>query len=94
MFHANAWGLVYAGPMTGCKLVFPGMKMDGKSIYELLDSENVTIAGGVPTIWTLLLKYCDDNGLKMSKLQRTLIGGSAVPRSMVEKFFKVHGVPV
>ncbi len=51
MFHANAWGLVYAGPFCGTKLVFPGFKLDGASIYELLDKEQVTLSAGVPTVW-------------------------------------------
>ena len=83
MFHVNAWGLVYAAPMCGFKLVFPGAKMDGASIYELLDTENVVMAAGVPTIWNMLLKHCDDNNLVMSKLTSTSIGGASVPLSMI-----------
>lgn len=79
MFHVNAWGLVYLAPMCGFKLVFPGAKMDGQSIYELINKEEVTKAFGVPTVWNMLLKYCKDNNLKMEKLQKSLIGGSAVP---------------
>lgn len=83
MFHVNAWGLVYAAPMVGFKLVFPGAKMDGASIYELLDSENVVMAAGVPTVWNMLLKHCDEANLSMSKLKSTIIGGAAVPISMI-----------
>ena len=54
------------------------------SIYELLDKENVDISAGVPTVWLLLLNYCQENNLKLSKMRQTLIGGSAVPRSMIE----------
>ena len=79
MFHANAWGLVYAAPMCGAKLVFPGPKLDGASVYELLDKEQVTLSAGVPTVWLALLDYCAQNKLKMSSVKRTLIGGSAVP---------------
>jgi fatty-acyl-CoA synthase len=92
MFHANAWGIPYAAPMAGASLVFPGYKMDGASIYELFDSEKVTISAGVPTIWLELLRYCDANGKKLDTLQKTLIGGSAVPRAMIETFDKDHGV--
>jgi fatty-acyl-CoA synthase len=94
MFHANAWGLVYAGPISGTKLVFPGFKLDGASVYELLDKEQVTMSAGVPTVWLALLDYCAQNKLKMSSVKRTLIGGSAVPLAMIERFWKEHGVEV
>jgi len=94
MFHANAWGIPYAAPMVGAKLVFPGFKMDGASLFELFDTEDVTIAAGVPTVWLELLRYCEANGQRLEKLQRTLIGGSAPPRAMVERFDKEHGVRV
>lgn len=94
MFHANAWGLVYAGPFCGTKLVFPGFKLDGASIYELLDKEQVTLSAGVPTVWLALLDYCAQNKLKMSSVKRSLIGGSAVPYAMIERFWKEHEVEV
>jgi len=94
MFHANAWGLVYAAPICGAKLVFPGPKLDGASVYELLDKEKVTLSAGVPTVWLALLDYCQQNKLKMSSVKRTLIGGSAVPYAMIERFWKEHGVEV
>src|SRR3981189_1281886 len=71
MFHANAWGLVYAGPTCGPKLVFPAPKLDGASIYELLDKEQVTMSAGVPTVWLALLEYCAQNKLKMSSVKPT-----------------------
>ncbi len=94
MFHANAWGLVYAAPIAGAKLVFPGAKLDGASVYELLDKEQVTLSAGVPTVWLALLDYCAQNKLKMSSVKRTLIGGSAVPISMISRFWNEHGVEV
>jgi fatty-acyl-CoA synthase len=94
MFHANAWGIPYAAPMVGAKLVFPGFKMDGASLFELFDSEDVTIAAGVPTVWLELLRFCEAGGRRLDKLQRTLIGGSAPPRAMIERFDKEHGVRV
>ena len=94
MFHANAWGLVYAGPICGAKLVFPGPKLDGPSVYELLDTEDVNMSAGVPTVWLALLDHCEKNKLKMSKVKRTLIGGSAVPVSMISRFWKEHGIEV
>ena len=94
MFHANAWGLVYAAPICGAKMVFPGAKLDGASVYELLDKEQVTLSAGVPTVWLALLDYCAQNKFKMSSVKRTLIGGSAVPISMIERFWKEHGAEV
>jgi fatty-acyl-CoA synthase len=94
MFHANAWGLVYAAPFCGAKLVFPGFKLDGASVYELLDKEQVTLSAGVPTVWLALLEYCAQNNLKMSSVKRSLIGGSAVPLAMIERFWKEHGIEV
>jgi fatty-acyl-CoA synthase len=94
MFHANAWGLVYAAPICGTKLVFPGPKLDGASIYELLDREKVTLSAGVPTVWLALLDHCAQNKLKMSSVKRTLIGGSAVPLAMISRFWNEHGIEV
>ncbi len=94
MFHANAWGIVYYAPMCGAKLVFPGAKLDGASVYELLDAEKVNLSAGVPTVWLALLDYCKQNQLRMSAMKRTLIGGSAVPYAMIERFWKEHGVEV
>jgi 3-(methylthio)propionyl---CoA ligase len=94
MFHANAWGLVYAAPICGAKLVFPGAKLDGASVYELLAQEQVTLSAGVPTVWLALLDYCAQNKLKMSSVKRTLIGGSAVPISMIARFWNEHGIEV
>jgi 3-(methylthio)propionyl---CoA ligase len=94
MFHANAWGLPYAAAMAGAKMVMPGAAMDGKSIYELLEQEKVTLSAGVPTVWLMLLGYVNENNLKFSTMNRTVIGGSAAPRSMVEAFVEGHGVEV
>ncbi len=94
MFHANAWGLIYAAPICGAKLVFPGPKLDGASVYELLDKEKVTLSAGVPTVWLALLDYCAQNKFKMSSVKRTLIGGSAVPISMIARFWNEHGAEV
>src|ERR1044071_7332127 len=94
MFHANAWGLIYAAPMCGAKLVLPGPKLDGASIYELLDKEQVTLSAGVPTVWLALLDYCAQNKLKMTSVKRSLIGGSAVPYAMISRFWKEHEIEV
>jgi acyl-CoA synthetase (AMP-forming)/AMP-acid ligase II len=94
MFHANAWAIVFAAPMAGAKLVMPGAKMDGASIYELLEGEKVTMSAAVPTVWLMLLNYLETNNLKLSTLKRVAIGGSACPPSMIEKFEQVYGVEV
>jgi fatty-acyl-CoA synthase len=94
MFHVNAWGLPYSAAATGCKLVFPGPAMDGKSIYELLESEKVTMAAGVPTVWQMLLGHLQANNLKFSTLKSTVIGGSACPPAMMKAFNDQYGVAV
>ena len=94
MFHANAWGLAYACPMAGAKMVLPGAKLDGASVYELLDKEQVTLSAGVPTVWLMLLQHMREHGLKLPHMNRTVIGGSACPRSMIETFEQEYGVTV
>jgi len=94
MFHVNAWGLPYAAALTGCKLVFPGGAMDGKSIYELIEAEKVTFAAGVPTVWQMLLSHMKPAGLRFSTLNRTVIGGSACPPAMIKSFQDDYGVRV
>jgi len=93
-FHANGWTIAFSAPMSGCRLVLPGMKLDGVSIYELLEGERVTMTAAVPTIWLMLLNHMESNNLKLSTLRRVLIGGSACPRAMIEKFEKTYGVTV
>ncbi|HEX4330438.1 MAG TPA: 3-(methylthio)propionyl-CoA ligase [Burkholderiales bacterium] len=94
MFHANSWCLVYACLLTGAKLVLPGKDMDGKSLYELMQAEQVTFAAGVPTIWLLLLQYIEKEGLRFTTLKRTVIGGSACPPAMMRTFQDKYGVTV
>lgn len=94
MFHVNAWGIPYSATLTGCKLVFPGPALDGKSIYELMEAEGVTYAAGVPTIWQMLLGHMKPGGLKFSTLKRTVIGGSACPPAMITAFNEEYGVDV
>ena len=94
MFHVNAWGMPYSAAMVGAKLVMPGPAMDGKSIYELMESEKVTFAAGVPTVWQMLLNYVGQNNLKFSSLKRTVIGGSACPPAMITAFREKYGVEV
>jgi acyl-CoA synthetase (AMP-forming)/AMP-acid ligase II len=94
MFHVNAWGLPYAACMNGSKLVFPGPGLDGKSLYELFESEGVTLSAGVPTVWQGLLGYVEANGLRFSTMRRTIIGGSACPPAMMKAFQDRYDVQV
>ena len=89
MFHVNAWGTPYAGAMSGARLVLPGPALDGKSVYELMKDERVTLALGVPTVWLNLFHHIDASHLEPKKdlvLKRVVIGGSAAARAMSERF--------
>ncbi len=94
MFHVNAWGIPYATALTGAKLVFPGPAPDGKSVYELMEAEQVTYAAGVPTVSQMLLGHMKPAGLRFSTLRRTVIGGSACPPAMIAAFRDDYGVEV
>ena len=94
MFHVNAWGTPYAAPMCGTKLVFPGAKLDGESLTNLMNEEKVTISLGVPTIWLLLLNYLRDSGKKIDTVKRLIIGGSSCPRTLFEGFEDEFGAEV
>ncbi|ALF88346.1 MULTISPECIES: 3-(methylthio)propionyl-CoA ligase [Ralstonia solanacearum species complex] len=83
MFHVNAWGLPYSVPLVGAKLVLPGPKLDGSSLYELFEREQVSFSAGVPTVWLGLLQHMQANGLRFSSFRRTVIGGSACPPAMI-----------
>ena len=94
MFHANAWGLAFACPAAGAKMVMPGGKMDGASIFELLDAESVTMSAAVPTVWLMLLQHLEDTGCTLPHLNKVLIGGAAAPQIMSEKFERNYDVEV
>jgi fatty-acyl-CoA synthase len=90
----NAWGLPYAAAMTGAKLVFPGGALDGKSVYDLIEGENVTMAAGVPTVWLGLLNHMAEVGGQFTTMRRTVIGGSACPPAMIRTFKEKYDVTV
>ena len=94
MFHVNAWGTPYAAPMCGTKLVFPGAKLDGENLTNLMNEEKVTISLGVPTIWLLLLNYLRDSGKRIDTVKRLIIGGSSCPRILFEGFEDEFGAEV
>ena len=91
LFHACGWGIPHAVPMNGAKLVMPGPRLDGASLHELFESEGVTYALGVPTVWLGFEAYLSSSGARCSSLHRVLSGGSSVPPSMVEAFAR-HGI--
>ncbi|AQR61570.1 long-chain fatty acid--CoA ligase [Brevundimonas sp. LM2] len=94
MFHANAWGIAFAGPASGATLVMPGARMDGASIYELIVSEGVTFSAAVPTVWQGLLAHLREHKLTIPTVKRVLIGGSAVPESLIRAFHDEFGIEV
>lgn len=94
MFHANSWGLVYAAPMVGAKLVLPGPNLDGASIYQLIETEKVTFSAAVPTVWNMLLGHLTSHDLSLSYLEEVVIGGSAVSRTMLQQFKHQYNVDV
>jgi fatty-acyl-CoA synthase len=94
MFHVNAWGLPYIACMVGAKLVFPGPALDGQSLFDLLEAEQVTLSAGVPTVWQGLLGHLEQTGEPFSSMKRTIIGGAACPTAMLQKFQETYGVAV
>jgi len=86
MFHVNAWGQPYYAPLVGAKLVLPGPKLDGESLYNLIQAESVSNTAGVPTIWLNLLKHTREVGGNLDSLRNVIIGGSAAPGAMIREF--------
>ena len=94
LFHVNAWGLPYSSAITGTSLIFPGPKLDGPSLFELMETEHVGGSWGVPTVWMGLLAEMKARGRKPVGLKHVLIGGSAAPKPMIETFEKDYGITV
>jgi fatty-acyl-CoA synthase len=95
MFHANAWGLPYACPMVGAKIVFPGPKMgDAETLQKLIEAEGVTFSAGVPTVWQGLAVYLETTGKRIDSLTHVLSGGSAVPLALMNQLRERHQVEV
>jgi fatty-acyl-CoA synthase len=94
MFHANAWAIAFVAPMCGAKLVMPGAKLDGQSVYELLETEKVTFTAAVPTVWLMLLNHLRETNSKLTTLKRVAIGGSAVPEAVLRAFEDDYGIEV
>lgn len=94
MFHANGWGLAFAGPAVGAKLVFPGRNQDGESLARLINDEGVNVAVGVATVWLGLVEYLERTGGDVPSLQRLLLGGSSVPQTLMDRLEHRLGVVV
>ncbi|MEZ5959502.1 MAG: long-chain-fatty-acid--CoA ligase [Hyphomonadaceae bacterium] len=94
MFHANAWAIAFVAPMCGAKLIMPGAKLDGQSVYELLEGQKVTFTAAVPTVWQGLMGFLRENNLKPTTLKRVAIGGSAIPETVLRAFEEDYGVEV
>ena len=96
MFHANAWGMPFTAAMVGAKMVMPGPHLDPASIVDLFHRERVTVTGGVPTIWMGVLQYLDANpgAFDLSSMRAMFVGGSAVPRALIEAFERRYGLRI
>lgn len=93
MFHVNAWGIPFVVPMAGGKLVLPGRGAgDPATLVDLINSEGVTIALGVPTVWLALLQHLAATGTRLPSLKRTVVGGAACPPAVIDEFRDRHGV--
>ena len=94
LFHANAWSLPYVTPLTGCPLILPGARLDGPTLFDLMEQEGVEAGWGVPTVWLGLLEEFKKRGRKPRNLVQILSGGSAVPQAMIDTFTRDWGIEV
>jgi len=94
LFHANAWSLPYVTPLTGCPLILPGARLDGPTLFDLMEAEGVEAGWGVPTVWLGLLEEFKKRGRKPQNLVQILSGGSAVPQAMIDTFTRDWGIEV
>ena len=94
MFHANAWGLPFAVPAVGGKLVLPGRHADGASLARLIVSEAVTVAVGVPTVWLGLVEHLEATGGELPSLKRIIMGGAPLPPALMARIERRLGVSV
>jgi fatty-acyl-CoA synthase len=94
MFHANAWGLPYGGWMAGSDFIMPSRFLQAEALCRLMMAERPTFSGAVPTIWNEVLRYAEHNPVDLSSLRMVICGGSAVPRSLMERFQQRFGVKI
>ena len=93
LFHANGWSIGYTAPLTGSAMIMPGRDMTPDALYEMLEY-GATVTAAVPTVWLLLLDFLEKENLKLTTLKRVVIGGSACPRAVIEKFQSKYGIKV
>jgi len=94
MFHANGWGKPFAAIMVGAKIVLPGEHPQPRDLAELIQNERVTVMGGVPTIWIGLDSLLQEEKFDLSSMRLAISAGSAIPRQLIERFEKQHGIEV
>jgi 3-(methylthio)propionyl---CoA ligase len=94
MFHINGWCIPYAAFIGGAKLVLPGPRLDCAGLYDLMESEQVTVSAGVPTIWLGLVQHLERSDLRFSSLRRAIAGGSAMPRALIATMSDRYGIDV
>jgi fatty-acyl-CoA synthase len=94
LFHANAWSLPYITPLTGCKLILPGAKLDGPTLFDLMEAEGADAGWGVPTVWLGLIDEFKKRGRKPKNLRQILSGGSAVPQAMIDTLTRDYEIEV
>jgi fatty-acyl-CoA synthase len=94
MFHASAWGMPFAAPAVGARLVLPGRHTDGASLARLIAAEGVTIASAVPTVWLDLVEYLESQGGEVPSLERVVVGGSPMPPALMQRIERRLGVTV
>lgn len=83
MFHANGWGVPFAAPAVGARLVLPGRHADGRSLARLIREEGVTVGIGVQTVWLGVLDHLRESGDELPTLERVIIGGSNCPETLI-----------
>ncbi|MEM7729165.1 MAG: long-chain fatty acid--CoA ligase [Pseudomonadota bacterium] len=94
MFHVSAWGLVYSAAMVGAKLVMPGPGLDGANLARMINEEGVTLMAGVPTVWLGIYNHCKAEGIKLPTVKKALVGGSALPESLLRAYEQDLGIPM
>lgn len=94
MFHVSAWGLVYSAAMVGAKLVMPGPGLDGANMVKMINQEGVTLMAGVPTVWLGIYNHAKAHGIDLPSVKKALVGGSALPESLLRAFELDLGIPM
>ncbi len=93
-FHANAWGIPYSAWLSGADLIMPKQFLQAEPLVKIIEAERPTFAGAVPTIWNDVLRYAETHGSDLSSFRGIVCGGSAVPRSLMERFQELYDVPI